>query len=151
MPTDLHQSILLKIFRLFDDTIQSEGGIALVSPMRLKVADSRFREPDLLLLRDARDSRRQNRYWLGADLVVEVVSPDAPERDYVQKRRDYAAASIPEYWIVDPQSDEITVLRLDRDQYVEHGKFGSNEDASSSILEGFVISVSETLDQNGIA
>ena len=51
------------------------------------------------------DPRCQDRYWLGADLVVEVVSPDRPERDLVDKRIDYAVrqAGIPEYWVVDPR------------------------------------------------
>ena len=44
---------------------------------------------------DARDPRAQNAYWLGADLVVEIVSPDDPERDTVVKRSDYASAHIP--------------------------------------------------------
>lgn len=96
-PTDLHQSILLFLFRCFDERVRSEGGVALVGPLRLKMRENRFREPDLLLLIDARDSRRQNRYWLGADLVVEVVSPDDPDRDYIQKRQDYATARISEY------------------------------------------------------
>ena len=34
----------------------------------------------------------------------EVVSPDRPERDLVDKRIDYAEAGIPEYWVVDPHS-----------------------------------------------
>ena len=74
------------------------------------IADGTFREPDLLLVRAAADSRRGNRFWTGADLVVEIVSPDQPERDIVQKRRDYAGAEIPEYWIVDPRAAEVTVL-----------------------------------------
>jgi len=34
----------------------------------------------------ANDSRNQNSFWLGADLVVEIVSPDNVERDTVIKR-----------------------------------------------------------------
>lgn len=62
---------------------------------------------------DARDPRRQNRFWLGADLVVEVVSEDDPERDTKVKRADYASAGIPEYWIVNPLDNTITVLVLE--------------------------------------
>ena len=51
--------------------------------------------PDLRLLLDRSDPRYQDRYWLGADLVVEVVSPDDPERDLTEKRSDYAEARIP--------------------------------------------------------
>lgn len=151
LPTDLHQSILLFLFRQFDERVRAEGGVALVGPMRLKIRDARFREPDLLLLLDARDSRRQNRYWLGADLVVEVVSPDDPDRDYIQKRQDYAEANVQEYWIVDPQRDEINILSLEQDQYVDLGRFGVNEIATSSLLEGFAVRVSEVLDPDSIS
>ncbi|MCY4129306.1 MAG: Uma2 family endonuclease [Gammaproteobacteria bacterium] len=150
-PTDLHQSILLFLFRCFDERVRSEGGVALVGPLRLKIRENCFREPDLLLLRDAHDSRRQNRYWLGADLVVEVVSPDDPERDYVQKRHDYATARISEYWIVDPQRDEITIMNLVQDHYVENGTFRLGESASSSLLDGFSVKVSEALDPDNIS
>ncbi|MCY3818980.1 MAG: Uma2 family endonuclease [Gammaproteobacteria bacterium] len=143
-PTDSHQSILMLLFRLFDQHV-GERGVALVAPLRIRIREGRYREPDLLLLRDANDSRRQDRYWLGADLVVEVVSRDDPERDYVQKRHDYADLRIPEYWIVDPQAETITVLTLDGDRYVDHGVFRPGDVASSTTLRGFRAPVSDTL------
>ena len=79
------------------------------------------REPDILLVREASDPRRQNRYWLGADLVAEVVSPDDPERDTVEKVADYAEAHVSEYWIVNPEVGSITVLTLQGDTYATHG------------------------------
>ena len=145
-PTDSHQSILALLFRLFDQYVRTEGGIAHFAPLRLRIREGRYREPDLLLLRDANDSRRQDRYWLGADLVVEVVSRDDPERDYVQKRDDYADLGIPEYWIVDPQAETITVLTLDGYRYVDHGVFGPGDVASSATLRGFRAPVSDILD-----
>ena len=63
----------------------------------MRVRAGTFREPDLLLLRDRSDPRRQDRFWRGADLVVEVISPDDPDRDLVDKRSDYAEAGIAEY------------------------------------------------------
>ncbi|WP_203916810.1 Uma2 family endonuclease [Rugosimonospora africana] len=46
-------------------------------------------------------------------LVVEVLSPSNAGRDLVMKRYDYAAARIPQYWIVDQDGQAITVLELD--------------------------------------
>jgi Uma2 family endonuclease len=43
---------------------------------------------------------------------MEVVSPDDPGRDLETKRREYAQARIPEYWIIDPRTNEILVLTL---------------------------------------
>ena len=144
-PTDSHQSILALLFSLFDQYARNERGIALFAPLRLRIREGRYREPDLLLLREANDPRRQDRYWLGADLVVEIVSPDDPERDYVQKRDDYADLRIPEYWIVDPQADTVTVLTLDGDRYVNHGVFRPGDVASSATLRGFRAPVSDIL------
>ena len=56
--------------------------------------------------------------------VAEIVSP-GPEssknylRDYVWKRSQYEQLGIPEYWIVDPHREKVTVLTLENGQYRE--------------------------------
>ncbi len=130
MPTDEHQSILAHLYQVFFAFLRASGGKVLFAPLRLRIRQGKFREPDLLLVRDASDTRRQNRFWLGADLVVEIVSPDQPERDLVDKRSDYAEALIPEYWIVDPRTETVTVLKLKGSAYVEHGVFTRGTQAS---------------------
>ena len=40
-------------------------------------------------------------------VVVEVVSPDDPGRDFVKKARIAADAGVPEYWVVDPGTLEV--------------------------------------------
>jgi Uma2 family endonuclease len=79
----------------------------------------------------------------GADLVVEVVSEgeENRKRDLVTKPQEYAAAGISEYWIVDPQERQITVLVLEGQAYREHGAFGSGKVATSVLLAGFSASV----------
>ena len=146
MPTDNHQAISQFIFLALLAFIQRIGGKVQYAPLRLQVRPGKYREPDILLMRDANDPRRQNRYWLGADLVVEIVSPDDPERDTKVKRLDYAEAGIPEYWIVDPQEETITVLRLEDETYVEHGIFQRNQIATSALLDGFSMSVDAVID-----
>lgn len=148
MPTDRHQTILLVLYEHFRAHLQALDGKVLVAPLRLRIAERVYREPDLLLIRNASDPRRRDRYWLGADLVVEVLSPDRPERDLVQKRRDYAEAGIPEYWLVDPRPETITVLRLADNGYVEHGVFGRGARATSALLAGFAVDISAVFDVN---
>lgn len=146
MPTRKHQAILGLLYVALLMFLRLRGGAVYFAPLRLQLREGKFREPDLLLLLDAQDPRGQNTYWLGADLVLEVVSPDDPGRDTIVKRLDYAEAGIPEYWIVHPEEETITVLWLEQAQYVEHGVFRRGETATSVLLEGFAVVVSEVLD-----
>ncbi len=143
MPTEEHQNISQFLFLAFLAFLRRIGGKVYYAPLRLRVLPGKFREPDLLLVRDANDPRRQNRYWLGADLVVEIVSPDNPARDTRDKPAEYAAAGIPEYWIVNPLDRTITVLVLAGETYVEHGIFQRGEQAASKLLEGFSVPVDD--------
>ena len=146
MTTSTHQAILAFLHVLFRAYLRPRGGVVMFSVLRMRIREGKFREPDLLLLRDSSDPRYQDRYWLGADLVVEVVSPDDPQRDLVEKRADYAEGGIPEYWIVDPRDETITVLALRGDAYVEHGVFSRGDTATSPSLEGFTADVSAVFD-----
>lgn len=143
MPTDQHQVILFLLAQRFAGAIQPRGGVVLFSPLRLQLRPGKFREPDILILRDARDPRRRNRYWLGADCVVEIVSADKPERDLVEKRREYAEARIPEYWIVNPLNETIGVLVLRDSTYVEHGLFARGMRATSALFPNVSVEVDE--------
>src|ERR1051325_7944610 len=88
MPTDLHQSVLQFMFTALMMFVTPLGGKVHFAAIRMRVSPGKFREPDVLLLLNAKDRRRRNRYWLGADLTLEVVSEEKPERDLVDKRHD---------------------------------------------------------------
>ena len=40
------------------------------------------------------------------DLIVEIVSDDSVRRDQIEKRDEYAAAGVPEYWWLDPRAGQ---------------------------------------------
>jgi len=146
MPTDKHQGILGFLYLAFLGFIDPRGGKVRFPPLRLRIRPGKFREPDLLLLLSAADPRRQNRFWLGADLALEVVSEEKPERDLVDKRGDYAEGRVPEYWIVNPQTETITVLRLRGDAYEEAGIYRRGESAASMLLPDFSLAVAAVFD-----
>jgi Uma2 family endonuclease len=63
---------------------------------------------------------------VGALLAVEVVSPDSVKTDYRYKRAEYATVEIPEYWVVDPAQQKVTILRLVDGLYEETEFTGSS-------------------------
>lgn len=146
MPTDKHQSVLQYLLLAFVTFVEPRGGKVHFAGIRLQVRHDKFRIPDLLLVKDASDPRRQNRFWTGADVTLEVVSKHKPYRDLVDKRHDYAEGGVPEYWIVSPQDETITVLKINGIVYVEHGVFHRGDTATSVILPGFTVDVNAVFD-----
>ena len=146
MPTDKHQSISLFLLLCFLAFVRPRGGVAFYAPLRLEIRPGKFREPDLLILMRSDDPRRQNDYWRGADLVLEIVSPDNPARDLEEKPRDYAEAGIPEYWIVNPLDETVTVLTLTDGSYTEYGVFRRGDEARSKLLDGLTVRVDQIFD-----
>ena len=145
-PTERHQLVLGSLLDRF--RAAAPGGIVLFAPFRIRIAPGHIREPDLVVLFDRDDPRREDRHWHGADVVVEVVSPSNRKHDVVTKHREYARAGIAEYWIVDPEREEIVVLYLESGagRYDEHGRFGPGDAATSHLIPGLRIDVSELFD-----
>jgi Uma2 family endonuclease len=76
--------------------------------------------PDLVVMPDASlEADRPALVPADTLLVVEILSPGGESIDDVTKRYWYARLGIPQYWIVDPKSQKLTVmlLRTDRPKY----------------------------------
>ncbi|HEC84875.1 MAG: hypothetical protein DRR08_04210 [Candidatus Parabeggiatoa sp. nov. 2] len=74
--------------------------------------------PDILLSRGNPLNHIYNWYMEGpADLVIEVILPAHAAQDREVKRHYYEAGGVPEYWIVDPQRQQIDFLRFAGGQY----------------------------------
>lgn len=145
MPTLAHQSIVFYLARLLNAFVEANQlGRVFIAPLPMRLDPRTYREPDVIFLSAERPERRAGDYPDGADLVMEVVSGGRADRrrDLVTKRAEYAAAGIREYWIVDPEKATITVLRLEGDAYVEHGRFRQGE-ATSALLPGFTAPVAD--------
>ena len=146
MPTTLHQRIAFFLAKVLDAFVVSRGlGEVLLAPCPVRLGDKHYREPDVFFLRPGRVKSPTGQPD-GADLMIEVVSPDPRDRqrDLVDKRRDYAKAEVAEYWIVDPQEETITVLVLAGTEYGIGSVCKPGEAAKSVLLPGFEVDVAAT-------
>jgi Uma2 family endonuclease len=119
--------------------------MVLFAPLHVRLWPGKIREPDVVFMLQEHRDRRTDQCWEGADLVMEVVSPDDPRRDLQLKRDEYARASIAEYWIINPLAATITVLTLQGGSYAVHGEFRPGEKAGSALLPGFEVDVAAAL------
>jgi Uma2 family endonuclease len=152
MPTTAHQLIVAFLFeflKAFANSRRPKLGTALFAPLPVRLRDGKYREPDVVFMLAEHASRIGNNYWDGADLVMEVVSESNRRHDLETKWDEYARAGIPEYWIIDPEEETITVLVLKprRKTYSEHGTFRKGTRAASKLLPGFSVDVTEALTQ----
>ena len=146
MPSQHHQFCVAYLYRaLFAFLLSNQLGEVVFAPLKIKLWEGKFREPDILFMLKENKHKRGETFWHGADLVMEVVSPDDPKRDTEVKRLEYAKAGIPEYWLVNPINETITVFMLPTgaDVYEIHGEFSKGAIATSVLLTGFKVEVTE--------
>lgn len=111
-PVTRHQIVVGRLYRLLDDAC-GPGHVAVPSPLDWVLWGSprpTVRQPDVLVVRaEDADLPRQTQPPL---VVVEVLSPATRSQDLITKRREYARAGAPHYWLVDPQAPSIEVVQL---------------------------------------
>ncbi len=123
----------------------------------LQPTDAANRYPDLVVLRAEHLGLTQQRLTITREmppprLVVEVVSPGKTNhhRDYIRKRDQYAALGIPEYWLVDPLAQTVTVLVLKGQIYDEFGIFGREAMLVSAEFQNLALAVGPMLGEPAV-
>ena len=128
-PACLHQIVTGSLFAHFLDVARSSGGLALIAPVDVILAEHSVVQPDVLYLSQKNRGIATDRIRGTPDLLVEVLSPTSGRRDRMAKRKLYASAGVPEYWIVDPQAQQIDIFHLEGERYLvfelEHSTYSS--------------------------
>ena len=134
-----HQDLVRFLTSLFSTVVEATDSGAVVRPAPFQMKLENGREPDVLVVTEAHRDRVHETHVEGpADLAVEVVSPGSGPRDRGDKFYEYEAAGIPEYWIVDPEREQLEVYRLVDDRY-ENAFMGATGRVESHVLEGLWI------------
>ena len=116
-------------------------GQVLAAPVEMRLPSvPSSREPDLLFLRrEHLDRLTPDRIEGPADLVVEIVSDDSTTRDRVEKRAEYEAAGVPEYWLLDlrPGQQQAVFYRLTPEVTYAEVPLDAEGRYASLVLPGF--------------
>lgn len=100
------------------------------------------REPDVLFVAETHRDRLRPTYLDGAaDLVIEILSPESIGRDRGDKFYEYERACIPEYWLVDPETQRAEFYQLDAQGRYQLAPLDANGIYQSSVLPGFWLEV----------
>ncbi len=108
-PTANHQRVALNLAIVLKQACPPEFEV-FIAPFDWIIDDHTVVEPDLLVVRRGDVGTG----WLETVplLVVEVTVPRRRSRDTIRKLRIYEAAGAPSYWLIDPESPQLTALEL---------------------------------------
>jgi len=111
-PSPMHQLVVHRLAGLLDRAIVESGlGLVLESPLDVFLAAGNVLQPDLIvLLPDRIHLFGPARVESAPSLAIEIISPSTSTYDRVAKRDLYARYGVPEYWLVDPDAETITVF-----------------------------------------
>ncbi len=137
-----HQEISIFLSSILQVHVEAHQiGQILAAPFQMKVGDS-GREPDLLFIAQANIKRLKKTYLDGpADLVVEIISPESATRDRGAKFYEYEAAGIPEYWLIDPQREQVEFYQLDAQGHYQLVRPDDDGVYTSDVLVGLHLPV----------
>jgi Uma2 family endonuclease len=111
-PSRIHQRVIFKISKQFDDFLEGKPCEVYVAPLDVRLnadaEDDTVVQPDILVVCDK--SKLGEQSVQGApDLVVEVLSPSSKHYDTVMKLERYMKAGVKECWLVDTENETVRV------------------------------------------
>lgn len=138
----LHQQILtflVSLLRLFLG-IKNVGELLLAGvPMQLS-KDLPTREPDILIILNEHLDRIKPTFVDGAaDICIEIVSPESVSRDYGDKFKEYEAAGVREYWLLDPERHVFDIHVLQPNGLYARNPVDAQGRVVSMLLPGFAL------------
>jgi len=142
-PATKHQYVLGELYvRFRNHILKKELGVVFFAPVDVKFSMHNVVEPDLIVVNRERVQIVTEKSVDGVpDVVVEILSPSNRTQDLMKKAVLYADYGVPEYWIVDPVTDDISVNVLIAGQYERQSNRGGI--ARSEVLPGLKVRVAE--------
>ena len=110
-PSQFHQWIVKQLLVLVGLPLEQAGqAYVYMAPIGVMMPGTDPVQPDFLLIRqDRADIIPDQRIRGVPDLIAEVLSPSNAHLDTDVKRKAYARAGVPEYWIVRPETRDVLV------------------------------------------
>ena len=149
-PFRKHQSISREIeFRLCQWVKTHPLGEVYNAPFDVVLSQYDIVQPDLLYISYERKSILTEANVQGApDLVIEILSSGDKKRDTVKKKAIYEKYGVKEYWIVDPDTETISVFILEEKVFQEKGIYKRNQVLESTLLPGFSLVLEDVFQSN---
>ena len=114
-PSDEHVNIQENLYNIFNDYFRKGNKKCIVKFTKdLYINRKNWLTPDLLIYCRNNNEKKNKNVPL---IVVEILSESTWKRDVTVKMKKYAEMGIEEYWIIDPDTQRLTIYKLEDDKY----------------------------------
>jgi Uma2 family endonuclease len=145
-PSRIHQRISANLVRVWGNCLFNKKCEVYHAPSDVRLPKNNKNktnkaictvvQPDLYVVCDL--SKLDNQGCLGApDLIIEIVSPKNSKRDIKDKFEIYQEHGVREYWIVNPNDENVNVFILDeKGKYQFVGMYAGDDKIPVNIFNG---------------
>ena len=144
-PNARHQRVVFRLAFSLEAHLRGHGGgEVFIPPFDVVLSEHDVVQPDVIFVAEADAGIVGEANIRGVPtLVAEVVSD--PRTDRVRKRRLYEQVGVPEYWVIDPDSDRVEVYRLAGGRYAKPEILEPGETLTTGLVRGFSLDVAGLL------
>jgi Uma2 family endonuclease len=148
-PSSIHQRIVLFIGSELRNYLKGKPCEAFAAPLDVVLFEKNKKndcrnvfQPDVFVVCEPKKILKNN--INGApDFVVEIVSPTNPENDYFYKLNAYMTYGVREYWIINPETNQISVYVKLKNKEIRLFSHTFEDKIKSGIFEDFEIDFTE--------
>jgi len=142
-PGTHHQTISRRIqFQLYTQIETQALGLVFNAPTDVELSPTDIVQPDILVVLAARRGIVAPSRIIGPpDLVIEIISAATRDRDQRLKFALYQRAGVPEYWMVDPDTQRVTQFVRRHDALQPAGEF--HDTIAFGAIPGVVVNLGD--------
>ncbi|WP_377330266.1 Uma2 family endonuclease [Piscibacillus salipiscarius] len=144
-PKVAHQYTVTQLLTMFSVYFDNGECLPFVAPFDIEVKrqsteEKNMVQPDLMVICDLYQHVGEDDYYKGVpSLIVEVLSKRTQKKDLIFKLNLYMSCGVKEYWIVNPDNQEVMIYHFDNFNIKKYKTYKNDEKASSFIFTGLEI------------
>jgi Uma2 family endonuclease len=145
-PRPQHQNISMNLSRTIANYLfENKRGKLFAAPVDVFLDNFNAVQPDLVFIPTENQAIITDDGIMGIpDLVIEIISPSSMLKDRVDKKNLYERLNVKEYWIIDPQYQDIEIYTVQNGRYQLYSSVTMVEgELKSTIFEGLTINLAE--------
>ncbi len=145
-PKPNHQTISMNLCMTLGNYLKNrKSGELFASPIDVFLDDLNAVQPDLVFIPTENQAMITDDGIIGIpDLMIEIISSSSVLRDRVDKKNLYERLNVKEYWIIDPQYQDVEIYTVQNGRYELYSGVTMFEGVlKSTVFEGITIDLAE--------